>query len=121
MAFFALTRVVASPWQIQTSQPYLVTKLQTRFWASTQVRTFISIRRSSNALVIYASEDPAVGYETKWKRKDGKTITVQLGERRLPDDDERKGVFPCSHELLSGPQVQRRERCYIQNERRKSR
>ena len=36
----------------------------------------------------YASEDPAVGYETKWKRKDGKTITVRLGGRRLADDDE---------------------------------
>ena len=36
----------------------------------------------------YASEDPLVGYETKWKRKDGKTITVRLGGRRLPDDDE---------------------------------
>jgi PAS domain S-box-containing protein len=36
----------------------------------------------------YASEDPAVGYETKWKRKDGKTITVRLGGRRLPHDDE---------------------------------
>jgi len=36
----------------------------------------------------YASEDPKVGYETNWKRKDGKTITVRLGGRRLPDDDE---------------------------------
>jgi two-component system cell cycle sensor histidine kinase/response regulator CckA len=41
----------------------------------------------------YASEDPAVGYETKWKRKDGKTITVRLGGRRLPDDDELPGGF----------------------------
>jgi two-component system cell cycle sensor histidine kinase/response regulator CckA len=41
----------------------------------------------------YASEDPAVGYETKWKRKDGKTITVRLGARRLPDDDELPGGF----------------------------
>src|ERR1700692_1080692 len=39
----------------------------------------------------YASEDSAVGYETKWKRKDGKTITVRLGGRRLPDDDELPG------------------------------
>src|SRR4029077_5679540 len=36
----------------------------------------------------YASEDTRVGYETKWKRKDGKTITVRFGGRRLPDDDE---------------------------------
>jgi PAS domain S-box-containing protein len=41
----------------------------------------------------YASEDPAVGYETKWKRKDGKTITVRVGGRRLPDDDELPGGF----------------------------
>jgi two-component system NtrC family sensor kinase len=41
----------------------------------------------------YASEHPAVGYETKWKRKDGKTITVRLGGRRLPDDDELPGGF----------------------------
>lgn len=41
----------------------------------------------------YAFEDPAVGYETKWKRKDGKTITVRLGGRRLPDDDELPGGF----------------------------
>ena len=41
----------------------------------------------------YASEDPKVGYETKWKRKDGKTITVRLGGRRLPDDDELPGGF----------------------------
>ena len=41
----------------------------------------------------YASEDPTVGYETKWKRKDGKTITVRLGGRRLPDDDELPGGF----------------------------
>ena len=41
----------------------------------------------------YASEDPAVGYETKWKRKDGKTITVRLGGRRLPDDEELPGGF----------------------------
>ena len=41
----------------------------------------------------YASEDPAVGYEAKWKRKDGKTITVRLGGRRLPDDDELPGGF----------------------------
>jgi two-component system cell cycle sensor histidine kinase/response regulator CckA len=41
----------------------------------------------------YASEDPAVGYETKWKRKDGKMITVRLGGRRLPDDDELPGGF----------------------------
>jgi PAS domain S-box-containing protein len=41
----------------------------------------------------YASEDPAVGYETKWQRKDGKTITVRLGGRRLPDDDELPGGF----------------------------
>ncbi len=41
----------------------------------------------------YASEDPKVGYETKWKRKDGKMITVRLGGRRLPDDDELPGGF----------------------------
>src|ERR1700730_10286552 len=41
----------------------------------------------------YASEDSRVGYETKWKRKDGKTITVRLGGRRLPDDDELPGGF----------------------------
>jgi two-component system cell cycle sensor histidine kinase/response regulator CckA len=41
----------------------------------------------------YASEDPAVGYETKWKRKDGTTITVRLGGRRLPDEDELPGGF----------------------------
>ena len=41
----------------------------------------------------YAAEDPLVGYETKWKRKDGKTITVRLGGRRLPDDDELPGGF----------------------------
>src|SRR5207244_5527143 len=41
----------------------------------------------------YASADPAVGYETKWKRKDGKTIIVRLGGRRLPDDDELPGGF----------------------------
>ncbi|HUC28152.1 MAG TPA: PAS domain S-box protein [Candidatus Acidoferrum sp.] len=41
----------------------------------------------------YASEDPAVGYEAKWKRKDGKAITVRLGGRRLPDDDELPGGF----------------------------
>jgi PAS domain S-box-containing protein len=41
----------------------------------------------------YASEDPRVGYETKWKRKDGETITVRLGGRRLPDDDELPGGF----------------------------
>ncbi len=41
----------------------------------------------------YASEDPRVGYETKWKRKDGKTITVRLGGRRLPDDDDLPGGF----------------------------
>jgi PAS domain S-box-containing protein len=41
----------------------------------------------------FASEDPAVGYETKWKRKDGKTITVRLGGRRLPDDGELPGGF----------------------------
>src|SRR3984885_12654614 len=35
--------------------------------------------------------------------------------------DKRKGVFPCSRELLSGPHVQRRKRCDIQNERRKLR
>jgi len=40
-----------------------------------------------------AWEDPAVGYEAKWKRKDGKTITVRLGARRLPDDDELPGGF----------------------------
>jgi two-component system cell cycle sensor histidine kinase/response regulator CckA len=39
----------------------------------------------------YASKDPRVGYETRWKRKDGKTITVRLGGRRLPDDDELPG------------------------------
>ncbi len=41
----------------------------------------------------YASEDSRIGYETKWKRKDGKTITVRLGGRRLPDDDELPGGF----------------------------
>ena len=41
----------------------------------------------------FASEDPRVGYETQWKRKDGKTITVRLGGRRLPDDDELPGGF----------------------------
>jgi two-component system, cell cycle sensor histidine kinase and response regulator CckA len=41
----------------------------------------------------YASEDPAVGYDAKWKRKDGKAITVRLGGRRLPDDDELPGGF----------------------------
>ena len=41
----------------------------------------------------YASEDPMVGHETKWKSKDGKTITVRLGGRRLPDDDELPGGF----------------------------
>ena len=41
----------------------------------------------------YASEGPSVGYETKWKRKDGKTITVRLGGRHLPDDDELPGGF----------------------------
>jgi PAS domain S-box-containing protein len=41
----------------------------------------------------YASEDSRVGYETKWNRKDGKTITVRLGGRRLPDDDELPGGF----------------------------
>jgi two-component system, cell cycle sensor histidine kinase and response regulator CckA len=41
----------------------------------------------------YASEDSRVGYETKWKRKDGETITVRLGGRRLPDDDELPGGF----------------------------
>ena len=41
----------------------------------------------------YASEDPAVGYETKYRRKDGKTITVRLRRRRLPDDDELPGGF----------------------------
>ena len=58
MAFFALTRVVASPWQIQPSQLCLVTKVQTRCWASIQVWTFISIRRSSNALVIMHPKIP---------------------------------------------------------------
>jgi two-component system cell cycle sensor histidine kinase/response regulator CckA len=41
----------------------------------------------------HASEDPAVGYEAKWRRKDGKPITVRLGGRRLPDDDELPGGF----------------------------
>jgi PAS domain S-box-containing protein len=41
----------------------------------------------------YASEDPKVGYEAKWMRKDGKMITVRLGGRRLPDDDELPGGF----------------------------
>jgi PAS domain S-box-containing protein len=41
----------------------------------------------------YASEDSRVGYETNWKSKDGKTITVRLGGRRLPDDDELRGGY----------------------------
>ncbi|HYL13402.1 MAG TPA: response regulator [Terriglobales bacterium] len=41
----------------------------------------------------YASEDPKVGHEAKWKRRDGKTLTVRLGGRRLPDDDELPGGF----------------------------
>jgi PAS domain S-box-containing protein len=40
-----------------------------------------------------ASQDPTVGYEAKWKRKDGKMITVRLGGRRLPEDDELPGGF----------------------------
>jgi PAS domain S-box-containing protein len=41
----------------------------------------------------YVSEDPKVGCETNWKHKDGKTITVRLGGRRLPYDDELPGGF----------------------------
>jgi PAS domain S-box-containing protein len=41
----------------------------------------------------YASEDAAVGHESKWKRKDAKTITVRLGGRRLPEDDELPGGY----------------------------
>ena len=41
----------------------------------------------------YASEHPKVGYETKWKRKGGEMITVRLGGRRLPDDDDLPGGF----------------------------
>jgi two-component system cell cycle sensor histidine kinase/response regulator CckA len=41
----------------------------------------------------YASGGPKVGCEAKWKRKDGKMITVRLGGRRLPDDDELPGGF----------------------------
>lgn len=35
----------------------------------------------------YAWEDPAVGYETRWKRKDGQIIIVRLGGRILPEDN----------------------------------
>jgi two-component system cell cycle sensor histidine kinase/response regulator CckA len=39
----------------------------------------------------YASGGPSVGFETTWKRKDGKLIMVRLGGRRLPEDDELPG------------------------------
>jgi two-component system, cell cycle sensor histidine kinase and response regulator CckA len=41
----------------------------------------------------YAAGGPSVGFETTWKRKDGKLITVRLGGRRLPEDDELPGGY----------------------------
>ena len=40
-----------------------------------------------------ASETATLGYESRWKRKDGKAITVRLGGRQLPDDDELASGF----------------------------
>ncbi len=40
-----------------------------------------------------ASETPSLGHETKWRHKDGRPITVRLGGRRLPEDDELPGGF----------------------------
>ena len=88
MAFFALTRVVASAWQIQPSQLCLVTKVQTRCWASIQVWTFISIRRNSNALVIMHPKIPRLV-----TRRSG---SVKMGKRSQCDS-----VGGASHMMTS--------------------
>ena len=52
-----------------------------------------------------ASETPSLGHETKWRRKDGRPITVRLGGRRLPEDDELPGGFEVFVEDITEQQI----------------